>query len=273
MSPLGRTEKAAGVVALLYGGLCLVLGISILTSLLWTAGNTSFASQAYRLWNDPEFAHALRITTGLYLGAVLLQLTIGLFGTIYVHSAPGLVKALLVAPYAAGVVAPAFSFYVLLSPSLGPFHSGILGLPAGAGFVAILVDSWQWTGVFLLACFVQLERIPRSHFDQARLEGISRWRRWRLIAWPRLRGVFFLYAIIRAIDWARKVDVVKTMFGQSGPGGATETIGLYVTRLYYNSNGDSSYAAIVALLQLLAFGLTITLILRRPAFRRLTREA
>lgn len=77
--------------------------------------------------------------------------------------------------------------------------------------------------------------------------------------------------MVRGIDWARKVDTIKAIFGEGGPGTVVETIGMYVTRYYYFSGG-TSYAAGLALLQIIILGIAVAFLTSRPTFRRLMGE-
>jgi ABC-type sugar transport system permease subunit len=207
---------------------------------------------------------ALKNTAILFVSSFAVQLGIAVLGTYWIHNVSAPVKVLLVVPYAAGVVAPAFSIYVFFSSALGPLDAlnvGVLGTKAGATIVIALLDSWQWTGILLLACFFKLEQVPESHFEQARLEGVSRYGAWRRIVWPAINGVVLLFFLIRALDWFRKVDTVKALFDQGGPGYAAETVGMYIARNYFFAD-DQSFAAFLVLLQLVLLGLMLSLVFR-----------
>lgn len=70
----------------------------------------------------------------------------------------------------------------------------------------------------------------------------------------------------------RKVDAIKAMFGEGGPGNVVETIGMYVTRMHFFGGDDATYAAGLALLQIMVLGIAVAYLTRRPDFRRLMRE-
>lgn len=257
-------DELPALIVILFLALCAILGGAILVGLIRLWLTSPLASFQKAIADTPHFWQALKNTTFLFICSFALQLFFAILGTYWVRSVPGVVKVLLVLPYAVGVVAPAFSLYVFLSPALGPFSSlnfAVLDHPLGARFVVVFLDSWQWTGILLLACFFKLERLQDSQFELARLERVSRLRIWTKIVWPTISGVVLLFFIVRGIDWFRKVDTVKVPFGEGGPGYSVETLAMYVSRNYYYDNGRS-YAAFLTLLQIIFLGLMLFVVFR-----------
>lgn len=253
-------DDAPRYIVVIFFSVCLILFLSILLAVLQSilrAPLSALNSDDYgQLWI------ALKNTAILYGYSAILQTTIAFFGTLVVHKVSPLVKALLIIPYATGVVAPAFSIYVFCSPALGPLRTGPLATEFGARAAIAFLDSWQWAGILLLACFFKLEQIPASQFEQARIEEISRLRTWTLVVWPKIRGIVGLFFVIRALDWLRKVDAVKVLFGEGGPGYVMDTVGLYISRNYFFDSNKESYAALLLLLQMFFMAILLTRILR-----------
>jgi ABC-type sugar transport system permease subunit len=257
-------DDLPALIVLLFLALCAVLGGAILIALFRLWFTSPLAPLHKAIADTPHFWQALKNTTVLFIGSFALQLFFAILGTFWVRSVPAAVKVLLVLPYAVGVVAPAFSLYVFLSPALGPLSSfsfAISDNPLGARLVVVFLDSWQWTGILLLACFFKLEQLPDSHFELARLERASRLRIWTKIVWPTINGVVLLFFFVRAIDWFRKVDTVKVPFGQGGPGYSVETLAMYVSQNYYYSGGRN-YAAFLTLVQMVLLGLMLMIVFR-----------
>lgn len=269
MPALKRIDQIPRYVLVVFSAICLVLGIAIVLSLTEKAFNPSLIKNLGRIVEDTQLAEAIKHTAILFLISTIFQIVLTILITIHLRSTYNWIKPLLVVPYATGVIAPAFSLYVLLSPALGPFQINILGTYLGAVVVIVLIDTWQWLGVLLLACFLILEQIPQAHFEQAQLEGIARFSRWWLIAWPELRKVIILYVAVRLIDWVRKIDVIKAIFGEGGPGHSVETVGIYIVKIYYQSGGQG-YAALLSLLQIAILGFFLVLIMRSSEFRTIT---
>jgi len=269
MSALKRIDQIPRYILVAFSAICFVLGFAVMLSLTEKAFNPSLIKNLGRVVEDTQLAEAIKHTASLFLISTIFQIILTILITIHIRSTYNWIKPLLVVPYAMGVVAPAFSILVLLSSAVGPFQVNILGTALGAVLVIVLIDTWQWLGVLLLACFLMLEQIPHAHFEQARLEGISRFRRWWLIARPELQNVIFLYAAVRLIDWVRKVDVIKAIFGKGGPGHSVETLGIYIVKIYYQSSGQG-YAALLSLLQIAILGFFLALMMRSSGYRTIT---
>lgn len=256
-------DELPKLVVVVFVAVCAILGITILGRFLYLW--LSHPLHAFhKLQADiAPLGGAFRNTCLLFLCSFAVQLSFALIGTYWMRKVSGFVKVLLVLPYAVGVVAPAFALYVFISPALGPLNFSVLDRPLGARLVVIFLDSWQWTGILLLACLFKLETLHDSHFELAKLERISRIRVWTKIVWPAISGVILLFFIIRGIDWFRKVDLVRVLFGQQGggPGYSVETVTVFVSRTYHYHDGKS-YAAFLALLQLSLLGLMLFVVFR-----------
>jgi ABC-type sugar transport system permease subunit len=240
---------------------CLILGLSIFFSVLKSIIIAPLSTYHNIIEHLGQIRSSLKNTAVLFLVSFFFQSSIVFFGTLAVHKIPAPIKILISIPYVAGVVAPAFSFYVFFSSALGPLHIGLLGTETGTRFIIAVLDTWQWAGILLLACIFKLEQIPESHFEQAHLEGISRLRTWALIIWPKIRGVIGIFFIVRALDWFRKLDTVKLILLDGGPGYVGDSIGMYISRNYYFSK-EPSYAALLLLVQMILLAWALARVFR-----------
>jgi ABC-type sugar transport system permease subunit len=239
---------------------CLILGVAIVFSIFQKASLSAFLTVDE---HAGQLRAALWNTFILFLLSCFFQLSIAFVGTLVVHKIPSSLKVLLVIPYVSGVVAPTFSIYVFFSPALGPLHYGLLGTEVGARLIIALLDSWQWSGILLLACIFKLEQTPQEQFDQIRLEGIPRLRAWLVIIWPKIRGVVQLFIAVRALDWFRKFDTVRLLFSEGGPGYGGETVGMYISRNYFFGGKEESFAALLLLLQMIILAILLYLFFLR----------
>jgi len=250
---------------LVFFTVCIVLGIAVLYRLLGTAFTPSLMGNVTRLFEDDKLVAALENTFWLFVFSAATQITMSIAVTIYVDEVSSVAKILLVLPFAMGVVAPGFSVLVFFSTAIGPLEINVLGSPLGSRFAVVFVDTWQWLGILLVACFLTVEQIPKSYYEQAQLEGIARFRRWWLVSRPELQRIFLLYAGLRLVDWLRKVDIIKALSGEGGPGYAVETLGMYIVKTYFQSAGRG-YATFLTLLQVVLLGSILGLIIRRSRF-------
>lgn len=262
-------DELPRLIVIAFLALCTILGIAILGRLVWVWSAHPLHALQKLLADTSQLWQPFKNTFLLFICSIAVQIFFAIIGTFWVRRVPGFVKVLLVLPYAIGTVAPAFALYVFISPALGPLNLSISDNPVGARVAVVFLDSWQWTGILLLACFFRLEALHDSHFELARLERISRIRIWTKIVWPAINGVILLFSLIRGIDWFRKVDAVKVLFLEGGPGYSVETLTMYVSRNYYFNNGQS-YAALLALLQITLLILMLFVLFRSRVRRWLS---
>mgnify|MGYP006283653789 FL=1 len=231
----------------------LALFISLLGA-VWGDKDVGFLRRAL---DDPVLAGAMSRTMALFAVSAFLQVAIAIGWTIVIRRLGNVIKILLLLPYALGVIAPALALYALLSSILGPFDANILGTPAGAFASIVIIDVWQWVGIVLLACTLRTERIPNAAFEQATLQGLGRIEQWRLLVLPKLIPVVLLFLCVRFIDWLRKLDSIRAMFGEGGPGSAVETLGIYLYRSYFQS-ANQDYSIFLLLMQIVLLGVLFT---------------
>lgn len=264
MQTLNSIDKAPKWVLIFFFCIVFLLGFAILFSLFQSIIFSTFSVyDVKQIFNDDKLLNALNNTFILYVNSIILQIILCVMITMQIHRVANWLKPFLIAPYAMGVIAPCFSFTVLFSPaigpSVGPFSIGILGTSFGAYIVITLIDTWQWVGVLLLACFLKLENIPPEYFEQATLERLSTVKQWWLIIRPEIVPIILFYCLIRFIDWIRKVDIILIMFGDGGPGYSAETLGFYLSKVYYFSGPQEAYANFMLLIQLVVLGFMVYL--------------
>lgn len=210
-------------------------------------------------------------TLVLLFGALLIQCIIVLFATFFFYRIPAPVKLLLIMPYACGMVAPASAMYVFFSSALGPFNTRLLSDPWGLRLIIDMVDSWQWSCILLLACYLKLEEIPSSHFDQIRMSGSSKLEVWYYLIWPKISRIISIFLVVRSLDWLRKVETMKIFGSEGGPGYSVETLGMYITKNNYYQTGGG-FAALLLLLQLILMSICLYLVLNVKLSRWIDNE-
>jgi multiple sugar transport system permease protein len=129
----------------------------------------------------------------------------------------------------------------------------------------ILVDVWEWTPVVFLILLAGLQAIPEEPYEAARMDGSSGWQTFRHITLPLLRPAILVAVLLRTMDLLRIFDQVFILT-QGGPGGATETISLYIYKTAFRFF-DFGYAAAMSLALLL-----VTVVLSQIYIRLLQRR-
>lgn len=204
---------------------------------------------------DPGFLNAMGNTITFVIGAVILELILGLGLAILLQRLvlfQNFIRSILLAPMFITPIAVGLMFRFLLNSELGVIshYLGAIGItidwfgPRLALFSIILIDVWQWTPFMVLMFLAGLESLPKSPFEAARIDGASAWLTFRAITLPMLRPVIIVAIIIRALD-AFKVFEYVFAITRGGPGDATETIMYYIyqTGFRFFRMGEAAAAA------------------------------
>jgi multiple sugar transport system permease protein len=215
---------------------------------------------------DPEFWHALRITIWFTVQAVFIQFWLGLglallFRRILVGASvlrifilipmilPPLVAALiwrymfypgggLVTYYAGGI-----------TRALGLGEIPFLSDPSIAFHTLVFVDVWEWTPFMFLMMTAGLASIPRQPYEAAEIDGASSWRVFWTITLPLLKPAILIAVIIRTMDAFRTYELIVVMT-RGGPGNATTTLNVYLTKTGLEFF-DASKAAAISLIMMM----------------------
>tara|TARA_R110002124_G_scaffold49691_3_gene145437 strand:- start:2019 stop:2882 length:864 start_codon:yes stop_codon:yes gene_type:complete len=204
---------------------------------------------------DPGFLNAMGNTITFVIGAVTLELILGLGLAILLQRLvrfQNFIRSILLAPMFITPIAVGLMFRFLLNSELGVIshYLDAIGItidwfgPQLALFSIILIDVWQWTPFMVLMFLAGLESLPKSPFEAARIDGASAWLTFRAITLPMLRPVITVAIIIRALD-AFKVFEYVFAITRGGPGDATETIMYYIyqTGFRFFRMGEAAAAA------------------------------
>jgi len=226
-------------------------------------------------FRNPNFWNALGNTLIFVLGAVSLELVLGLALALLVQRldrARHLARSLLLAPMFITPIAVGLLFRFLLNAEIGviPFLLRGVGLsidwfgPQLALFSLILIDTWQWTPFMFLMFLAGLESLPRSPFEAAEVDGASRWSQFLHLTLPLLRPVVLVALIIRSLD-AFKVFEYVFAITRGGPGTSTETIQylIYQTGFRFYRLGEAAAMAFVLVAVTLVLVFLLYAVLRR----------
>jgi multiple sugar transport system permease protein len=167
----------------------------------------------------------------------------------------GAVRALLLLPYVASVVATALVWRWMYHPDVGVINhlltrTGLppvnwLGDPRTALVAVMLVSVWMHLGYQLTVFLAGLEAIPQVYLDAARVDGASAWQRFWRVTFPLLRPVT-LFVLVTGIIGAFQVFTLVVVLTGGGPLHATDTIvaRIYRTAWEHLEFGDASALAV-----------------------------
>ncbi|WP_198663800.1 carbohydrate ABC transporter permease [Jiangella endophytica] len=193
-------------------------------------------------------------TTVVYtVGATLGSIAIGLVAALALRKpfrGRGVLRAAMLLPYVAPVVAVTFVWSVALNPQFGivnawgtrflgwdepvPFLSqrdysvGLFGVDVTVPLALLTViafEAWRYFPFAFLFIIARLQALPGELDEAAMVDGTSIWQRFRHITLPQLMPVIALLTILRFIFTFNKFDDVYLL---TGGGAGTEVVSIRV---------------------------------------------
>ncbi|MDE1947183.1 MAG: sugar ABC transporter permease [Burkholderiales bacterium] len=252
------------------------LGLSFTNYALDTPDRLDFIALGnyLRLFSDPDFWSALKVTLVFTVAAVAIQLVLGVgIAALLHHETRGVpvLRLVYLLPMAITPVAAVFTFRMMFSPSLGVFNylMVLLGLPPqdwlGSPGMAlgslIFVDCWQWTPFILLIAAGGLAAMDDEPLEAAQMDGAGPFAIFFHHRLPMLFPYLAVAMVFRAIDAFKTFDIIFVLTG-GGPGIATRTLNLLAFKqgIQFLAMG---YAGAIAIVMLIA-----TLVLSQVFLRR-----
>lgn len=269
----------AAVVIMLAGPLAYTAWMSLQD---WTISSISapqfvgLANYVTLFTSDPRFKNSVWITFYFTILAVSVQTLAGVTLALLFNRqfwGRGLLRTLAILPMVATPVAIALIFVMIFHPTLGVLNYFVtrLGLPLGTWTYAsttvipalVLVDTWQWTPLIMLIVLAGLAMLPQEPYEAAVIDGATKWQMLWLITLPLLRPTIVTAMLFRLIDALKTFDIIFVMT-QGGPGGASETINVYLfnTAFSYFRMGMASSMVVVFFAIILGLSLIVIRIRR-----------
>ncbi len=214
-----------------------------------------------RAFTDENFINSVIITFYYTVITVFFSIAIGVFCAITLQRtnfASGIIKALLIFPFAISLTLRGYSFRFMLLADQGIFDVILdflfppiqdvlwLGNPGTALFWLCVPVFWSWGPLSGLMLLGSLNNISPEIFEAARVDGASPVRIFLSITMPLLRPMIFIVTLLVTLFSIRMFDVVQTMTA-GGPGRATETLNYFVYRVGFQVF-DMGYASALSML-------------------------
>jgi multiple sugar transport system permease protein len=215
---------------------------------------------------DPEFWHALRTTMWFTLQAVFIQFWLGLgLALLFQRAIRGLsvMRIFILIPMILPPLVAALIWRYMFFPGAGfvTYYGGAITSALGWGEIPYLsdptiafhtlvfVDVWQWTPFMFLMMTAGLASIPRQPYEAAEIDGASAWRVFWTITMPLLKPAILIAVVIRTMDAFRTYELILVMT-RGGPGNATTTLNVYLTKTGLEFF-DASKAAAISLIMMM----------------------
>lgn len=213
------------------------------------------------LWKDVQFTNSLLKTFLFMLGAVTLEVIIGILLALALNSLFRFNRLLtsltlipmMVAPLVIGLmfsffINPQFGLYAWLVDVLNlPLPTVLTDHPVTAMIVVILMDVWEWTPYMGLVFLAGLQSISGEYYEAARMDGATESQVFWRITLPLMKPVLTVSVLLRAMESFKEFDKPYILTG-GGPGSATEVIDLYTYRQAFVQFKFSYAAAICVVL-------------------------
>lgn len=227
-----------------------------------------------QLW--PAFWH----TMAFFAGTMVVQNTFGLLIAVLLVELPvarRFLRTVYTVPYLIGGLVVGYLWSLLLSPTFGPLNAALhgigldslarpwLGDPATALPVVILVNAWQYLGFPVLLFGAALAGLPVEYAEAARVDGANTGQRFFRVTLPQLLPSIGVVSILTFIGSMNTFELVYSLEGAqgnqpTGPGGATDVLGLIFYRIAFQEGGANAIgqsSALAVLLFLFTFGIAV----------------
>jgi raffinose/stachyose/melibiose transport system permease protein len=215
-----------------------------------------------------------------FVGTMIVQNTFGLLIAVLLSErrfGKRFLEAAYVLPYLIGALVVGYLWNLLLSPEFGPVNKAMsaiglgsltrpwLGDPSTALPVVILINAWHYIGFPILLFGAALAGLPTEYADASRVDGATAWQRFRHITLPLLTPAIGLVSILTFISCFNAFEIVYALSGSqgnqpTGPGGATDLLGLIFYRVAFQEGGENAIgqsSAIAAMMFVLVFGVAV----------------
>lgn len=220
---------------------------------------------------DAEFWNGMKITLALYVLSLVLQLVLGTYVAILLHSSKklsGIVRTLMISPFVLPPVVVGMMWLVVLDPSIGAANYILtsIGLPRSDWLASpqwviptvAFIDTWQWTPYVALIVLGGLQSLPPNVYEAAQIDGASRWKTFWRITLPLLMPTIVTAAILRSVDLLRFFDIIY-ITTQGGPGNASNTLNIYGFRKGFEFFEIGYASALMITLSAIVLGAVVVL--------------
>lgn len=205
-------------------------------------------------YGNPEFWHAVWVTTKYAFWATGLEMTLGLILGLLICKKTNwftstlrvvLVFPLMIAPVIATII-----WQLMTNTSVGIIEKflnlfGIYAFPWAASqntalFTAVLIDVWVFTPFIIVLVVAGINSLPKSPFEAAQVDGASAWFTFKNLTLPMLKPFLYIALIFRLMAAMQEYAIIFALT-KGGPGNTLMNLSLtaYNKGFYYKRIGES----------------------------------
>lgn len=277
------TGRPLGDMLLPYGLLLPILAFEIVFVIypIFRGGVMAFQSNRFgvtrwagldnfnQMLNDPTFWESVLVTLKFTFSMVVVWLLLGLSIALLMNwsfKGRGLMRALLMLPWAIPDLPIIVTFSVMLDPNFGVinrFASWIPGVhhqifwfsDSNLAFIVIVaMVGWKGFPFYALILLSSLQAIPDDLYEAARVDGAGTLRTFRSITIPALMPTLSLLAVLAFIFSFQQFSLIYLTTG-GGPGNDTSTLAVTIYNEafeFFNYNYATALAVVALILALSA---------------------
>ncbi len=221
---------------------------------------------------DVQFRAAVGVTLLLAVGAVLVELVLGLLlALLFNREFPGkrVMRSLFLLPLITTSIVVGLTWRMLFNTDLGMINYVLRTLhlpqplwladPHMALLSIVLTDAWHVTPFVTLMFVAGLQSLSNEPYDAARVDGATTWQQFRFITLPLLRPLIFLAMIFQVTDAIRMFDLIFVMTA-GGPANATQTLNMYAYKVGFSFLNMGYGSALAVVLMLVCIGISFVLV-------------
>ncbi len=102
--------------------------------------------------------------------------------------------------------------------------------PLDAWITVVVMDVWHWTSLVVLLAYAGLQSIPQAYYQAARIDQASRWKVFRYIELPKMKGVLLIAVLLRFMD-SFMIYTEPFVVTGGGPGTATTFLSIDLVKM------------------------------------------
>jgi len=199
-----------------------------------------------RIFGDPTFWNAVEKTLIYSFGSLLFSISVGLVVALALNKVidqrvRNTYSTLILISWAVPLSIVGVTWRWMFNGQLGVINKVLidlgllnnayswLGNSLSAMIVVILADSWSRIPFVTVVLLAGLQSIPQEMYDAAKIDGATTFQTFRNVTLPYLRPSFFVAGLITWMFAFRAFAIPFSTTG-GGPGGATETLAIYIHR-------------------------------------------
>lgn len=184
-----------------------------------------------RMFKDPAFWHAVRVTLQYAVIATAIEIGLGLgLGLVICRKDNWFTRTLkisLVFPLMIAPVVAVIIWQLMTSNSIGIIEKllnlfGVYNFPWASSsktamFTAIMIDVWVYTPFILILVIAGINSLPKSPFEAAKVDGASEWFTFKNLTLPMLKPFIYIALIFRLMAALQEYAIIFSLT-RGGPG-------------------------------------------------------